>query len=247
MYKTQVIQNVIDSLKAESYLEIGVCGGKNFRDIKCNLKVGADPIPPDKKNVVPFLYTGYGSWGSTVRYYPEKKPDGMVGYFKMTSDDFFRDVAEVYKFDVIFIDGLHTKEQAWKDFLNSLKVLNPGGAIIFHDCNPTTENMQRVPQMQKRWTGDVWKCWTAVDALIEDKSLGKSFCVDGDYGLGVVITRHDFLRNYQSIDDDYMKGCDNLMQILSYSLLENNRKGYLRLISDDEFMVFCKSIQPISR
>ena len=229
MYRTQVIQNVIDSLKAESYLEIGVCGGKNFKDVRCKLKIGVDPTPPDTKNVSPLLTTRSG-----------------VGYFSMTSDDYFELWAK-QRFDVIFIDGLHTKEQAWKDFLNSLKVLNPGGAIIFHDCNPTTENMQRVPQMQKRWTGDVWKCWTAVDALIEDKSLGKSFCVDGDYGLGVAITRHDFLRNYQSINDDYMKGCDNLMQILSYSLLENNRKGYLRLISDDEFMVFCKSIQPISK
>ena len=56
------------------------------------------------------------------------------GTHKMTSDDFFEE--NNFKFDCIFIDGLHTYEQAIKDILNSIKFLNNNGIIILHDCLP---------------------------------------------------------------------------------------------------------------
>ena len=40
------------------------------------------------------------------------------------------------KFDVIFIDGLHEYEQCQRDCLNSMKFLNDGGIILFHDFLP---------------------------------------------------------------------------------------------------------------
>jgi hypothetical protein len=189
MYRTQVIQKAIDHLQATSYLEIGVCGGKNFKE--------------------------------------------NVTYLQETSDFFFENFP-YQRYDVIFIDGLHTKEQAWKDFLNALTVLNPGGAVIFHDCNPTSEAMQRVPQTQKRWTGDVWKCWVNVVELAYDFSLGETYCVEGDYGLGVLLTDRDAsvktfleLNNLQSTDyPDWVR--------LDYDELIEDRIDLLHLISDAE-------------
>ena len=178
-----------------------------------------DPIPPDKKNIKPKL-------GRT----------DMI-YCQVTSDDYF-DTFPDQRYDVIFIDGMHTKEQAWKDFLNSLKVLNPGGAIIFHDCKPTTENMQRVPQMQKRWTGDVWKAWVAVRSLTP-QVIG--CCVDGDYGLGVLIPDFD----YDVLEE--VKFVATGWDALSYIGLGVNRYGWLNLVDDEYFMELLEGVSPISR
>jgi hypothetical protein len=219
MYRTEVIQRVIDHVKAKSYLEIGVCGGKNFRDIKCDFKVGVDPVPPDKKNVVPYLGVE------------------NIAYYQATSNCYFEDYSNLFKFDVVFIDGLHTKEQAWKDFLNALTVLNPGGAIIFHDCNPTSEAMQRVPQAQKRWTGDVWKAWVAARSLTP-QIIG--CCVEGDYGLGVLIP--DFDCNDEITDIKY---CTTGWDALSYRGLVHNYDNWLNLVDDKYFIELLNTVKPI--
>lgn len=49
----------------------------------------------------------------------------------MSSDKFFK-INKIF-FDVVFIDGLHKYEQCQRDCMNSMKFLNQGGIIIFHD------------------------------------------------------------------------------------------------------------------
>jgi predicted O-methyltransferase YrrM len=74
----------------------------------------------------------------------------------MTSDDFFRINKD--KFDVIFIDGLHTYQQVRKDIINSMKCLNPGGWIAMHDMLPGNWIEAHVPDISSgAWYGDVWK------------------------------------------------------------------------------------------
>ena len=46
-----------------------------------------------------------------------------------TSDDFFAE--NKFKFDLIFIDGLHTAQQVYQDTLNAIDALNENGIIIF--------------------------------------------------------------------------------------------------------------------
>ena len=66
---------------------------------------------------------------------PDKQFEGLT--HEMTSDEFFEQNKEM--FDIIFVDGLHTEEQATIDIKNSLKVLNKNGSIIVHDCLPHCE------------------------------------------------------------------------------------------------------------
>lgn len=214
MYRTELIQAVIDKTKAKSYLEIGVCSGKNFRQIKCERKVGVDPIPPNAKNIVPIL-------------------DVNVTYHQMTSDRYFELFGKTEQLNVIFIDGLHTKEQVWCDFLNSLLCVTPGSVIIFHDCNPTTKAMQIVPQQQKRWTGDVWKAWVAIRAFIHDLKIGRTVCMQDDYGLGVV-----FVDNIPNDVPDYflVQDSEQLLNSLTYGYLEQNRASLLGLVSGGKFL-----------
>ena len=51
--------------------------------------------------------------------------------FKLSSDDFFKN--NNMNFDVIYIDGYHKGSQVYKDFINSWKILNKDGIIIFDD------------------------------------------------------------------------------------------------------------------
>ena len=45
MRRTDIIQSLIDKIGAKKYLEVGVSAGENFREIKCDNKVGVDPEP----------------------------------------------------------------------------------------------------------------------------------------------------------------------------------------------------------
>lgn len=45
MNRTNIIQALINKIDAKKYLEIGVSNGDNFREIKCEYKIGVDPEP----------------------------------------------------------------------------------------------------------------------------------------------------------------------------------------------------------
>jgi len=145
----------------------------------------------------------------------------------MTSDDFFSTNKE--SFDIIFIDGLHLKEQVHKDIQNSLKCLNDNGVIVCHDICPWTEKVQtrscphdsawRPLDSLECWTGDVWKEWVHLRATNENLNM---YVVDVEYlGVGIIT-----------------KGQQDLIEIpekLSYSYLDENRESALNLISIEDF------------
>ena len=60
---------------------------------------------------------------------------------KMTSDDFF-DRNPTRRWDLIFVDGLHTDVQSMRDAKNALFALRPAGTVVLHDCLPNSEIMQ---------------------------------------------------------------------------------------------------------
>jgi hypothetical protein len=79
------------------------------------------------------------------------------GTHRCTSDEFFASCGE-QKWDVIFIDGLHTYEQVSRDVRNALRCLSANGWIILHDMFPRDWLEEHVPLITNNaWTGDVWK------------------------------------------------------------------------------------------
>ena len=140
--------------------------------------------------------------------------------YKMTSDEFFKQNKN--KFDIIFIDGLHTKEQALRDVENSLKVLKSGGIIVMHDCNPHAEYLQvdeDDPRKQSAWCGTVWKAWVS---LRRKRSNLFMYVVNTDFGLGVI-----------------KKGIQECLKDdteLTWEYLHNNRQMLLNLISVDTWI-----------
>lgn len=198
--RTDLLNFLADTYKLERYLEIGVQNrNQNYDSIKCRLKVSVDP-----------------------------DPSADVG-FHCTSDQFFEDIHPWWvkdgnpgmsHFDLIFIDGLHTKEQVKKDFENALKVLSPNGFIVLHDCNPLKEEHTIVPRPKPgHWNGDVYKF-----AMVLGEYFRKFIVVDIDNGCGVWNNNGDDV-----IKDTYYQGND-------WQSFNQNRKQLLNLISWDEFI-----------
>lgn len=176
-----VIQRCIDARNASVYLEIGVSDGRCFASVRAPRKVGVDPI-----RAAPLVVEELAKPG--------------VLYFERTSDAFFEtDAPQALAdgVDVVFVDGLHTWEQAYRDCVNALRYLRPGGIILVHDCLPRTEGQamaagsidEAAALAETRgipwdwaWTGDTWK---AIVALRQHPDL-VAYVLECDRGVGVI-------------------------------------------------------------
>ena len=141
------------------------------------------------------------------------------GNVRKTSDDFFRDNKD--KFDIVFIDGLHTYEQSKKDILNSVDCLKENGIILVHDCMPDCMSKQAVPRYRMSWNGDVWK---AIIDLRQNEDLEIYTC-EIDQGIGIIKKNKNLsvLKIKKDIKD------------LKFEDYYNNYREYLRVIDLGEF------------
>ena len=142
------------------------------------------------------------------------------GTHRMTSDDFFSQNKE--KFDLVFIDGLHTYSQTLKDIRNSINILNNNGFILLHDCFPMSYYDQAVPRAQRKWNGDVWK--TIVE--MRTKEDVDTYVGAFDNGIGLIIKRNN---------KDILKKPIKQFNKIKYEEYYNNYQTYLNLINKDDF------------
>ena len=218
--KKNIINHLIQTNSFTKYLEIGVDNPiGNFDLIHCPTKHSVDPC-------IEFL-------------------DAIVDY-KYPSDDFFAllennqlDLSSDYKWDVIFIDGLHISTQVERDFNNALNHLSENGFILFHDTNPPTLWHAReeyyVNGYQQHWNGTVWKVIYKLNSLRSDLiihtvgGVGSTFNTieDGlydDLGWGLSII-HRGSQECCKFDNPFYE----------YKKFEENRKRYLNTINLEEF------------
>ena len=162
MTRYEIINHFILRRGYTRFLEIGTAGGDTYRNVCARVRISVDP---DRTT---------------------------MATYRMTSDEFF-ELTKIYPsaegemdFDIIFIDGLHTCDQAYADIMNALGVLNPGGVIVIHDCLPSSEQMQLHAESYPGgiWTGDVWKAF--VKARTELPYL--MYTIDTDFGCGIIDT-----------------------------------------------------------
>ena len=203
MNRTSIINALLAKCGGTSYLEIGVYDGVNFDNILAARRVGVDPVVDAR-------------W---------KNPE-MIRV--QTSDDFFASNTE--KFDVIFVDGLHLRDQVKRDVENGLTVLKPGGYIVCHDMNPQTEAAQLVPYTAGAWNGDCWKAWRDLRSL---HGL-EMYVIDTDQGCGII--RQNKTWHAKGFIQDY-----------TWENFVKYRKEWLNLISVEEFKekILSKSLQSL--
>ncbi len=131
-------------------------------------------------------------------------PD-MGGTLRLTSDDYFSKYKES-KFDLIFLDGLHTYKQTKKDLLNALDVLNDGGIIVLDDFIPRDWMEHFTPRVQTQWNGDIWKISFE---LLNAKGIEfKILTIDG--GQCVIFRKNektflpDYYEDFKDLNFDYL-------------------------------------------
>ena len=102
-----------------------------------------------------------------------------------TSDDFFASIGAEAVFDLVFVDGLHVFEQAYRDVINSFRHLAPAGLVLVDDVAPDDEvsAMRDQHESARRraelglagqgWNGDVF----VVLAILRDHHPELSFRV----------------------------------------------------------------------
>ena len=143
------------------------------------------------------------------------------GNIKMTSDSFFS--TNQKNFDCIFIDGLHTYEQAKKDVINSINVLNENGMIFLHDCLPKSYFHQATPRSRNTWNGDVWK--VIIEYRVKEDF--DTFTCFIDEGVGAILKKRNRLilkkkfTNFKKITfKEFYYNYKELMNIVSYDKVE---------------------------
>lgn len=169
MLRFELINDYIQKRGYKSYLEIGVENPDNcFNNVICEKKTSVDPYFP-------------------TPYVSKETSDLLASKvtYRLTSDDFFAQNQE--KFDIIFIDALHTEEQCDKDVANALKSLNPYGCVLLHDSLPENERIQSDEAFEngEPWNGTVWK---TVKKLIDSHKYNVKTYYH-DYGIAVIEAR----------------------------------------------------------
>lgn len=112
------ILHLISIIRPSSYLEVGIfrCGLFNQVIPYADSLVGVDIDP----NAGMYM-----------------KINSKCEFINSTSLDFFKQQIELgRKFDLIFIDGDHSKEAVEADFLGAFSLLNDNGIILLHDTYP---------------------------------------------------------------------------------------------------------------
>jgi hypothetical protein len=154
------------------------------------------------------------------------------GTHRMTSDDFF--LQNNLMFDIIFIDGLHTGMQVYKDVFNALRFLNEDGIIFLHDCNPRIKRTQVDPDAKVErvaWTGDVWRAAVAL-RLMEGIEIVVG---DFDYGVGAIRRR----QNKHKLSMEWeMKLLQAPIDALTYEEFAANKDTLLRMVSFAELKLW---------
>lgn len=208
MTKTDIINYFVSTYGYNTYLEIGLDTGKEYRAIQC----------PVKESVDPFIIEDHTQFDLYIQQDLPEEIKKLLTY-RMTSDEFFAQNEK--KYDIILIDGLHEQQQVARDIINSLNILTDNGTIVVHDCLPGNERMQIVPRVSAGWTGDVWK---GVAELMKQGLVMN--VVDTDWGVGII--------RKQDNKDVYIHLPEK--SELTWRDFRENRNTLMHVISEQEFI-----------
>lgn len=138
---------------ATRYLEIGVNKGRTFLNMELPIVDAVDPH---------FKFR-------TDRFLREGRK-----FYEMTSDDFFRSRDQGVVYDLIFLDGLHTFEQCFRDFCATMAFSHDRTVWLIDDTCPNDAFSIRRSSIETRrlredhglesqaWHGDVFKTLFAI-------------------------------------------------------------------------------------
>lgn len=155
-YRDQTL-NLLAGIRSENihYLEIGVRRGRTLERIRARQKTGVEPAP----------------------LFDQRRLPRGVRIVQASSDAYFSEAYTRRSTDLVFIDGLHTFEQSWRDFCNAAREMNRWGVIVLDDVWPQSQassladpvaaerEKQKELEPKQGWQGDVWKTVLAIQTI----------------------------------------------------------------------------------
>lgn len=175
--------------QARKYLEIGVSHGTTFRQVQVPYKVAVDP---------------------KFRFDFREESSPQTFFHETTSDRFFATLAWQHgSFDLIYLDGLHTFSQTFRDFCASLRFAHERTIWLIDDTHPTgplaaslnrrwVSCCRRWFHLRDRsWMGDVYKVVFAVHDFFPQFSYA-TFSGHGQTAMWSQ-TRKDFTPTWNSL------------------------------------------------
>lgn len=142
------------AINAKSYLEIGVLNGKTFSHVRVKTRHAVDP---------------------NFQFDTRELADRNTCFYPMTSDEYFARHIGQRQYDLVFLDGLHTYEQTFRDFCAVLPHTHARSVILIDDTLPRDPYAAlpdpREAARQKEaaghtggegWNGDVYKLVFAI-------------------------------------------------------------------------------------
>jgi len=115
-FTSKRLNRLAAALGAKSYLEIGVHTGGTFARVQVAERTAVDPA-------FPFPVSDH--------------EDDVTIFAEMTSDEFFAGLPAGKTYDLVFIDGLHTFEQTYRDLCNAIVRSHPAAPILVDDTVPS--------------------------------------------------------------------------------------------------------------
>ncbi|NES92529.1 class I SAM-dependent methyltransferase [Okeania hirsuta] len=176
--------------QSSNYLEIGVAKGVTFNAINIENKVAVEP---------------------KFKFNTQEYATDNIVFLEVTSDEFFRNYAKDFEvFDLIYLDGLHTFEQTFRDFCASLSFAHAKTIWLIDDtcpgsyaqAKPSFEDCTKLARLSQEkpgtWMGDVFK----IVAAIHDFFPQFSFATFPHHGQTVVWNqwRKDFQPLWNSLE-----------------------------------------------
>lgn len=161
MLRSQVVQSFLEFYPEPKYLEVGVASGATFKRVAAAHKVAVDPR---------FKFD----------FEAEAKVSDNCLFHQTTSDAYFAEFVEPNaRFDVVFLDGLHTFEQTLRDLINTLSYVHEKSVILIDDVAPNSylsavsdlkkhfeiRKATRAPSAQ--WMGDVYKLVFFIEEFLQ--------------------------------------------------------------------------------
>lgn len=161
--RAEVLNTLLPLTQAACYLEIGVSLGETFDAIEAPRKVAVDPA---------FLFNWQELQSDTTQYYDT------------TSDVYFATACPPGQlFDLIYLDGLHTAEQTFRDLCNSLSHLAADGILVVDDVLPNSYDSslrseqdalflkQHLGNQEQSWMGDTYRIVPLVQTFMPTLAL----------------------------------------------------------------------------
>ena len=170
--RNYVVQGMLSLFDNPSYLEVGVAQGSTFKNVSAARKVAVDPA---------------------FRFDTAEAAEAQPGsvFYDMTSDEYFFSSSADEKFDVIYLDGLHTFHQTLRDLMNSLNHVADDGIIVVDDIWPSSlaaalpaaadyKAVRKFLEIERgAWMGDVYRLVMFVDTFCPRWSFA---CVEDNHG-----------------------------------------------------------------